>query len=350
MMRYKQKLIEFLCTYPKVTIGLSELEQAFQGEQIDYETFAGRVLELENERSLEVVKIHGRNGKPLSLAYQYRIHKRLLHGEYIRELHQWSTRLHPDISLDVYYSLSQDIWRADLPYIEQVDAYLKRGLRPTQQAPAPERSYELVQDEKWITDHGGQALLERLGVWEQLKIVPVSDPLMLAVNPSIGFDSKNHLHLIVENKTTFQGLVPELPGMPFTSLIFGYGRKIVGNLGMLRLQYPVQGAEHELYYFGDLDLEGILIWYDLQVKFGVRLALPFYRACLEKEPSKGKQNHRLSEEALQAFTGCFTERESEQIIAMLREGCYIPQETLRSEDLVRIGREAAWNRNGSHSN
>ena len=192
--------------------------------------------------------------------------------------------------------------------------------------------------------------MERLGIWEQLQIVPVSDPLMLAVNPSIGFSSKNHLHLIVENKSTFQGLVPELPGMAFSSLILGYGRKIVGNLGMLSLQYPVQSAEHELYYFGDLDLEGILIWYDLHLKFGVELALPFYQACLEKPPARGKQNHRLNEEALRAFTRCFNKEESNQIITMLGDGCYIPQETLKSEELVRIGREAAWSRNGCQSN
>ncbi|EOS55016.1 Wadjet anti-phage system protein JetD domain-containing protein [Paenibacillus barengoltzii] len=350
MMRYKQKLIDFLCTFPKVTVGLSDLERAFQGEQIDYETFAGIVLELENEGSLGAVNSHGRNGKPLSLAYHYRIHKRLLQEEYVRELHQWSSRLHPDISLDIYYGLSPDIWRADLPYIEQIDAYLKRGSRPTRQAPAPERSYELVRDEKWITDHGGQALLERLGIWEQLQIVPVSDPLMLAVNPSIRFASKKHLHLIVENKSTFQGLVPELPGMAFSSLILGYGRKIVGNLGMLRLQYPVQSAEHEIYYFGDLDLEGILIWYDLHVKFGVELALPFYQACLKKPPARGKQNHRLNEEALRAFTRRFNKEESNQIIAMLGEGCYIPQETLKSEELIRVGREAVWSQKGCQSN
>lgn len=350
MMQVKQKLIQWLRTYPKITIGLSELEMKFQGEQIDYETFALTVSELENEGILEAVKAHGRNGKPITLAYQYRIHKRLLQDEHVRELHQWSAKLHPAISLDAYYSLGEDRWRADLPYIERVDAYLKRERRPVRQAPAPERSYELVRDEKWITDQGGQALLERLGVWEQLMVVPVSDPLMLAVNPAVGFESKNHLHLIVENKTTFQGLVPELPALPFSSLIYGCGRKIVGNLGMLRLQYPVQSAEHELYYFGDLDLEGILIWYDLNARFEVRLALPFYRACLEKEPSQGKHNHRLHEEALRAFTGNFTEAEAEKINAMLRGGGYIPQETLRSEDLVRVGREAAWNRHGNHSN
>ncbi|CAM4448585.1 Wadjet anti-phage system protein JetD domain-containing protein [Paenibacillus tarimensis] len=349
-MRFRQKLIDFLNSYPKVTIGLPELERAFQGVEIDYKSFAEVVLEQEHEGSLTAVKAHGRNGKRPSLAYQYRIHKRMLQGDHMRELHQWSARLHPALNLDAYYRLSQEVWRADLPYIEQVDAYLKRGQLPTREAPAPERSYELVRDEKWITEQGGQALLERLGVWEQLKVVPVSDPLMLAANPSVRFDSRTHLHLIVENKTTFQGLLPVLPQLPFSTLIYGCGRKIVGNFGMLRLQYPVQDAEHELYYFGDLDPEGILIWYDLQAKFEVKPALPYYRACLERVPSKGKLNHRWSEAALQAFTAHFDAGESEQIIAMLQDGCYIPQETLRSEELIQIGREAVWNRNGSHSN
>lgn len=351
MNRVKQKLTDFLAAYPKVTIGLSDLERAFQGEQIDYERFANLILDFENEKSLEAVRAHGRNGKPLSLAYQYRIHKRLLTGAYSRELHQWSQKLHPAINLDGYYSLGQNQWQEDLPYIGLVDAYLKRERFPARQAPAPERSYELVQDEKWITDRGGQALLERLGVWDQLKIVPVSDPLMLAVNLSIVPDNKKHMHLIVENKTTFQGLLPVLAQLPFSTLIYGCGRKIVGNLGMLPFQYPAQHAEHELYYFGDLDLEGILIWYDLRARFGgVRLALPFYKACLEKEPSKGKLNHRLNEQALRAFTDCFSENESDRINAMLHTGGYIPQETLRSEDLIRIGREALWSGNCSQSN
>lgn len=349
-MQDKQRLIDFLSKYPRSTIGLSELEQAFHGESLDYEMFAGIVLELENEGTLAAVKVHGRNGRPISLAYQYRVHKRLLQEGHVRELHQWSVKLHPSINLDAYYRLSQEVWRADLPYIKQIDAYLKRGVQPARQAPAPERSYEMVQNEKWITDLGGQALLERLGIWEQLKVVSVTDPLMLAVNPSINFDNLLHLHLVVENKTTFQGLVANLSELPFSSLIYGCGRKIVGNLGMLQVQYPVPHAQHEIYYFGDLDLEGILIWYDLQTRFPIKLALPFYRACLETEPSRGKQNHRLSEKALHAFAAWFPARESEQLIDMLQAGYYIPQETLQSPDLVRIGREGDWNLIDTHSN
>jgi len=346
MERHKQLLFDFLSKFPKVTVGLSDLERAFQGEEIDYETFAGIILELEREGSLTAVKSHGRNGRPVSLAYYYRINKRLLQDDNVRELHQWGMRLHPDISLDVYYGLSPDVWRADLPYIEKIDAYLKQGSLPTRQAPAPQRSYELVQDEKWITDHGGQALLERLGLWEQLQIVSVNDPLMLAVNPSIEFTRKKHLHLIVENKTTFQGLLQELPGLAFSSLIWGCGRKITGNLGMLRLQYPVQDAEHELYYFGDIDLEGIRIWYDLHRKFGVQLALPFYLACLVKPPAKGKENHRFSEEALRVFTSFFSTKQSEQLVSILGNGGYIPQETLTSEELVAVGRGSVWSQRG----
>lgn len=341
-MSYKQKLIDFLGAYAKATVGLSDLEQLFRGDAIDYGLFAKWVLELESEGILEPVKVHGRNGRIYSLAYHYRIQKRLIHGEYIRELHFWGSKLHATIQLDSYYHLGPYKWREDLPYIQKIDTYLRKGTLPQSHAPAPERSYELVRDEKWLSEQGGQALLERIGVAELMKIVPVSDPLMLAVNTSIGFNSNKHLHLIVENKTTFQGLVSALPQLPFSTLTLGYGRKIIGNLDMLRLQYPIPHAEHKLFYFGDLDLEGILIWHDLQTRFPVNLAMPFYCACLGKEATEGKRNHRLNEVALQLFTEQFPANEAERINVMLREGYYIPQETLRSEELIEVGRDTIW--------
>ncbi len=342
MQECKQLLIDYICRQTRATVGLEELEQLFRGKPLEYEVFAGAVLELEREGSLEAVKAHGRNGKPLSLAYRYRVRKRTMQDEHIRSLHQWNARLHPALSLDAYYRLTPEVWEKDLPYLRQIDAYLQSNPWPSWEAPAPERSYELVRDEKWMTDGGGQALLERLGIWGKLRVIPVSDPLMLAVNPSVPMAPGLHLHLVVENKTTFQGLAAALPELPFSTLIYGCGRKIVGNLEMLRLQYPIPQAEHRIFYFGDLDREGILIWYDLQLRNQVRLALPYYQACLRQTPSKGKEHHRVHDAAVASFASCFPEEEAARIAAMLQEGYYIPQETLPGGELIRIGRTAAW--------
>lgn len=344
-MEIKSTLVEGIRNCKKSTIDLVELERLFSGERTEYEVFAEAVLRLEQEGVIEAVKSHGRNGKPIQLAYQYRIRKYRLQEEHVKLLHKFTLKLHPLINLDAYYGLGEAVWISDMTYIERVDSYLKQSSLPTREAPAPERSFELVGDEKWITDKGGQALLERLGLWDRLLVIPVSDPLMMAVNPSIPFESERHLHLIVENKTTFQGLLGGLSETSFSTLIYGCGRKIVGNMGMFRLQYPVNSGEHQFIYFGDIDLEGILIWYDLQNKYAVQLALPFYTACMDKPAVRGKENHRWNEMALTTFTSCLPAETAGRLEQFLRDGCYIPQETLKSEELMCIGRSAVWNSN-----
>ncbi|MGG1639770.1 hypothetical protein ACIFQM_00445 [Paenibacillus sp. NRS-1782] len=68
-------------------------------------------------------------------------------------------------------------------------------------------------------------MLERLGVWEQLTVVPVSDPLMLAVNPSIGFDSKNFIILVI---STLEGITVKSSACHLKLLIFYCHEKCTG--------------------------------------------------------------------------------------------------------------------------
>ncbi|KRF21405.1 hypothetical protein ASG93_08475 [Paenibacillus sp. Soil787] len=39
--------------------------------------------------------------------------------------------LHPFINLDAYYSLKSSIWEEDWPFIERIDAYLKKNMLPS---------------------------------------------------------------------------------------------------------------------------------------------------------------------------------------------------------------------------
>jgi hypothetical protein len=88
-----------------------------------------------------------------------------------------------------------------------------------------------------------------------LKIIPVSDRLMFALNPRL-LQEKKQWHLIVENKTTYQGLLPALKETCFSTLIYGSGNKITGSMELFQNQYPIE-AEHIFCYFGDLDKSGI---------------------------------------------------------------------------------------------
>ena len=337
----KDYLINYLKAYKKITIPLEDIEKRFQGKATTYEEFARTILELEQAGIVEMVKSKGRNSKVPSLAFQYRIQKGKLQQSFHQELQQYRIMLHSLIKLDAYYSLHSDQWYQDLPYIKKIDHYLCENPLPKEAVPAPERSFELVGDEKWITEKQGKECLERIALWDKLNIIPVSDPLMFATNPH-AFQNTQHHHFIVENKTTYQGLLEALSYTLFTTLIYGCGKKIVKGIEHLENQLPLKDANHTLHYFGDLDYEGISIWYSLQKRVETKLALPFYRACLNKRYVHGKQNQRRNDEALSAFLQHFELSEQQAITEMFDNGGYYPQEVLKTVDLQQIWRNTSW--------
>lgn len=341
------QLRSYLQSFKKSTVSLSELETVFLGQPCTYEEFSRSILELEAEGIIQMVLSKGRTGKQPSLAYQYRVQKNRLKEDSHKEIHRARLLLHPSIQLDSYYSLTASIWEEDKPYIERINAYLERHMLPSTPVPAPERSFELVADEKWITEKQGKELLLRIGLWEKLLIIPVDDPLMFAVNPH-SITNDVHRHLIVENKTTYQALLQALPDVPFTTLIFGGGYRVTKSIELLPMQLPLRDAVHEFYYFGDIDKEGIHIWHLFNERvlalFGkpAKLALPFYRTCLGRDFADGKAYQRDYGQALQAFVSNFTEDEQMKINRCLTAGGYFPQEILPTYELCTIWRHTAW--------
>lgn len=342
-MDIKHIIEEHLSFYKKATITLEELELVFAGTQAEPYEFVRAVLKLEKSGVLESVKSAGRTMKQPSLAYRYRVNKQYITVLHTHKLQQYRLSVHSAIHLDSYFAISEQQLEQDRPWIDRIDHYLKAKGFPSAPVPAPERSFELTGNEKWITDLGGYALLKRLGLWDKLLIHPVSDPLMFAINPQdlINNPSIRCQHLIVENKTTFQALLPVLPSSSFSTLIYGSGNKITGNLDMFTLQFPVIG-EHHFYYFGDLDYEGIRIWYDANKRQVLIPALPFYEACLTQPCVTGKSNQRRNEEAVQAFIKYFTIDQQNLIRRCLDSGSYYPQETLTTQQLQHIWRSEEW--------
>ena len=329
-----------LATFQKKTIGLSELEGIMKPFFDTYEEFSKLVLLFEEAGILVMMKSKGRTTRKPALAFQYRIQKSLLVSNFHKELQQYRSILHPSINLDEYYQKDPSVWEKDLPFIKKLDQYLKRNAFPTEHVPAPERSYELVGDEKWIVEKGGKELLERIGLFDQLHIIPVSEPLMFAINP-IRLNDKTQYHLIVENKTTYQGLLPALVETAFSTLIYGSGKAVIKSIEQFSMQYPIT-ANHHFFYFGDIDKEGISIWYSLTKRKMAILALPFYQACLQKEAATGKEYQLERREAQDEFLTFFTTEEQNQISSISENGKYYPQETLKTKELQQIWRDSNW--------
>lgn len=329
-----------LAGYSKKLITLTELEQLMSPFVESYQHFADKVLKLEKETILTIVKAKGRTSRTPSIAHQYRINKSALVDSYHIQLQQYRLKLHATINIDAYFSKDPAIWKVDLPYIKMIDHYIRQFSFPSQEVPAPERSFEIVGDEKWIVEKGGKELLERLNVWVRFKIIPVSDPLMFAVNPSRMGETRQ-LHLIVENKTTYQALSLMIENSSFATLIYGCGKKVIKSIEQFSNQYPTR-ANHHFFYFGDIDKEGIAIWHSLTKKIPVQLALPFYRACLKKTAVKGKEYQRDHQVALNYFLESFSNSERELIKIILLKEMYYPQEILKTDELQQIWREEPW--------
>lgn len=331
----KDIIINYLKSYKKQTISLSELEKLFKGN-ITYKNFAEVVKELIKEGILTEKKPENNNNKDTPLAYKFGINHYELKKDFRNSIKEASFNMSGEIDLQAYFALSEETWNKELPYIKKVNEYIISNNLPQEYATVQEHSFHIFGDEKWIDEKGGKRLLERINLWNKLKIIDTNDPLMMAVNPKQFLREEYH-HLIVENKATFLALMDGLQNTEFTSLIFGSGWKIVANIVMLERQLGL-ARPHKLHYFGDLDYEGISIWNSLNRKFKAELAVDFYSALLKKSCSIGKENQQKNEVALNYFIKKFEPKEQEDIIKLLNQGAYLPQEALDKEELQSIWR------------
>ncbi|WP_160679292.1 Wadjet anti-phage system protein JetD domain-containing protein [Clostridium sp. C8-1-8] len=320
-----------------VTIGeLLELPLS----NFDYEDLAKVIRQLMRENILKAINPKNNDGRPDPLPLKLGINKEELLKDYISRLEQYSLKLSSEIDIQEYFGLLEQEFEEDLPFIDKVDSYIKANGLPQDTVTPQERSYQIFGDEKWIEKNGGKVLLERIKVYHKLKIDNGSDPLMLAVNPLV-YAKEQHKHLIVENKATFLGLLEVLPDTEFCSLIFGSGWKIVGNINMLESQTGLK-ENNIIYYFGDIDNEGVAIYNSLSERASVKLAAEFYKELLKTDFKEGKKNQKKKPEALKNFVKNFNEKEQKLILNKLDTGYYWPQEGLSKTELQHIWRKVSW--------
>lgn len=329
-----EKIVGYLKAQKNKEISLLELTNMAPANT-DYTDFANTIKVLEAQNILKPMKSHKTNNKSIPLYNTYRINQSYFKDQIMDQIQTFRLKMHQDIYLDHYYSLKEEEWTRDLPYIERIDQYMKANGLPDTEASAAERSYKIAGDEKWIDEKGGKALLQRLQLWEQLKVSYNVDPLMIVINP-LKINNMEHMHLVVENKATFYELLQGIKNTDFTSLIYGVGWKIVSNIHMLEKQLGLMDQKHSIFYFGDLDHEGISIWNTLNEKRAVLLAVEFYRALLQKDSTEGKHNQKENLEAIEKFVQAFTPSEGIKIKDLLKSKQYYPQEGLQRKELMDI--------------
>ncbi len=292
--------------------------------------------------SIEPIKNSGTNGKTPALYNRYRvIYKEIDNEKHVNEL---TFSLHPSLKID-YYIKNIDKYKQDRKYILQLNDYIthKKDLLD-EQISLNERSFEIWAREKHLQREGGSRILKNLGLSiEDLNVYKTTEPLSYY---------SHHKNLpqnlvILENNDTFYSMRRHLIngndtifGLPIATLIYGKGKGIFKSFEDFTFcaePYLVDES-NQILYLGDLDYEGILIYERLAALFKDRIPIkPFNEAyiyMLKKArkialpDTKEKQNRNIGS----LFLGNFSENYRNEILKILGDDKYIPQEILNSRD------------------
>lgn len=321
------------------------LEQLLQSHtRATYEQQYQYIVELIKKEKIRPVKASGTNGKKPALYRAYWVmEEKKDYGVYEEEL---KYHLHPAIKVDYYLShFSQ--YEEDRSYVLRLDSYLKKN-RERLKVPVSvnERSFEIWNREKFLTREQGKRILKRCGIeFSFLNTYHTTEPL--ACYSHVRQVPQNIL--ILENKDTFysmrrhllEGRGPVL-GEEIGTLIYGGGKRVLRSFqdfDFCMEPYMADSCNH-IFYFGDLDYEGIGIYENLSEAFyprwEIRPFLAAYCAMLGKAEeaeslpkTKEKQNRNIS----QSFFSYFSRETADKMKEILCQGYYIPQEILNLADL-----------------
>lgn len=324
-------------------ISLDELIQSCP--DATYEQQYRYVMDLMEEGSIKQVKASGTNGKKPALYREYWVTPET--KDYHVQEEELKYRLHPMIGVD-YYLTHPDVYTQDRPWVLMLDDYLKNkrdNLGYTESV--NERSFEIWSREKFLTKEQGKSILKRCGIKpEDLNMYTTAEPLAYYSHTR---QTPQNL-LILENKDTFYSMRRHLLdgndkifGTDIGTLLYGAGKRILRSFGDFELciEPYMRHDKNHIYYFGDLDYEGIGIFENLaetfQEHWEICPFLPAYDAMLKKAQNaqrlpdtKEQQNRNIKDH----FFSYFSNDQTNQIKKILERDTYIPQEILNITDFA----------------
>lgn len=329
-----------ITSFPANKITLDELQEYFRIEE--YSILVETVFRLMEENRIEPVKSSRLNGKKPALHVTYRImRKSSYHDSWEKEIQYLAPELNGD-----YYRKHQDVYKNDREFVLKLNQFCLQKKDSLQQPVSiNERSFEIFGREKFLLKEGGGRILRNLGrSLDDLNCYETSQPLAYYSHKK----QEGQNMLMIENKDTFYSMRKHLLdgneqilGIPVGTIIYGGGKGIYRSLQDFDLcvEPYMRSNANIIFYFGDLDYEGILIYEQVREIIGETLRIiPFieaYEKMLEKAKkillpvSKEHQNRNCGSE----FFGHFREEITVRMKNILESGNYIPQEILRIQDL-----------------
>lgn len=229
----------------------------------DYQEFHKTIKALVAQGKLKPTK-DGKdtNGKQPPLAKKYRVieeHREDLGADLIREIEM----NFPLIYNRSYYKNHLEQYLEDREWVLKLCAYHNRVDGPlTEEMSINERFYDIFRMEKLGLDSKIMSILRKLNiVFQVLNCYKTPEPFIYYSKTELSA----HKILIIENKDTWytmRKLMKEGLG-PFDTVIYGEGKKILSSIEEIEVHQKeyFRDAMSEYFYFGDLDDEGLKIFY-----------------------------------------------------------------------------------------
>ncbi|WP_297632315.1 Wadjet anti-phage system protein JetD domain-containing protein [uncultured Clostridium sp.] len=333
--------MELFSARNKKTIELYELEKKFKIE--NYNELYKLVNKLIDEEKMQPIKSSGGNGKKPTLYKKYRlIIKEENYDKFLEEINfKLSTRFNLD-----YYRKNLKKYKEHREYILKLSQFLKNNSNLLNiKISMNERAFQIFGREKFIQKELGKTIFKNLGIdISILNFYETSEPIAYY---SMHKNMPQNI-LIIENKDTYYTLRRHLLngnniilGDNIDTVMYGGGKSVnraFKDYGISVEKYLLDD-DNKMFYFGDLDYEGILIYesfYKLfKDKYWINPFIKGYEKMIDKSEaiglplSKKGQNKNIGDLFLNKFN--FYYREKIQVI--LERGEYIPQEILNITDI-----------------
>jgi len=318
-----------------------------------YKDLHAKIMELIEDKKIKPVKASGINGKSPALYREYwLLEEKQDVSKYLEEL---TFVISPAISTD-YYKAHIDQYILDRQWVLLLNQYLKNKkecfMTPMSEN---ERSFDIWHREKFLKQEQGKKILKRCGLETSfLNYYRTTEPIAYY---SATKQTPQNL-LIVENKDTFYSMrkslinsrdvhsesAHKICGVQIGTLIYGAGKGIIASFSDFDIsKEPYMTAQgNKIFYFGDLDYEGIGIYENFAAAYGTQYDIGLfkngYELMLAKADRIGIDSLPITKEGQNRkidtlFLNQFSQPQMEKIKEILEKDRYIPQEILNIEDM-----------------
>ncbi|MCF8567811.1 DUF2220 domain-containing protein [Alicyclobacillus tolerans] len=337
----RQAIEHYLIHLSTKRFEILDLEQAVKKimgptyyNQDGYRGFAQTVHEMVENGQIRPISSSGKIGKQPALSVRYQVveQRATLPAEIREELLH---RYHPKMQLHDYFQ-DAHAYARDKAILQILDEFLRGPDRYMMSC--NERSFQLFRDEKYLADaKTGGALLRRVGLGLSDLFCELTHEPFFYVLRNIPKGLKEVSGLIIENKDTFDSFRRQWDeghstvfGIPFSLLVYGEGSKIIKSLPFMHTIETLSGRSVTLYYFGDFDRSGVMIWHRAMVNNAIELLpfIPLYEMLWRKYPDFGGKRPQpdFTPEVMSQFAERFPSPLVEPVRKFLMDGRYLPEE------------------------